>query len=81
VVVGQARQRSREPAPLGGRQRLEQRVLRGLDASVETLERARSGTRQLHGIAAPVLLVAHSSDEAIALEVVEDGMQVAAIDP
>jgi hypothetical protein len=70
-----------ELAAVGRGERPEQRVLRGVDPLVQPLEGGRAARGQRDDVAAAVLLVAGAPDEAVALELVEDCVQVAAVDP
>jgi hypothetical protein len=68
-------------ASVGRRQRLKQSLLRGVDPFVQALEGSRAALRERDDIAAAVVLVADAPDETVALELVEDRVKVAAVDP
>jgi hypothetical protein len=81
VVLNEPRQERAQRAALGGGQRLEQRTLRRLDLGVELLQRGGWVRRELDQVATPVARVAAARDEPLALKVVHDAVQVAAIHP
>jgi hypothetical protein len=80
-MVHEAGQEPAQLAAVGGGQGFEQRVLRRPHLRLQPLERVGPGRRQAYDVAAAVALVADARHEAVALELVEHRVQVAAIDP
>src|ERR1700694_5284907 len=81
LALNEQLQQPAKLAPVTSGQGLEQSGLGAIDGLVQTLERGLGVRGVRDQVAAAVLLVADARDEAFALELVEDCVQVAAVDP
>ena len=67
-------------AAICARQRRDERLLRGVDSSVEALQRTGARRRELDEHAPAVVRVAHARDQVVPFELPEQRVHVAAID-
>ena len=80
-MVDEALEQPAQFAALTGGERLQQSLLCGFHARVEALQRGHARRRELNEVAPAIPLVTDPRDETVALELVENRVQVAAIDP
>lgn len=79
-MLDELREQALELSAVRARQRREERLLRGLDSTVEAFQGARAGGRDVDEHAPAVVRVTHARDEPVSFELTEEGVHVTAVD-